>query len=290
MALGPDDLVACHWMLTGAAMGELARWPFEERVAAAARAGYKGIGTRYDEYAASRASGLSDADMRAILDRHGIVLQELEFVYGWSSDDGEKQAEARRIEGLAYQAADALGAHHLNVGCSEALGALAAVEAVAERFAGLCDRAAEHGLKVAIEFMPWTGIPDAAKAWEVVRFAGRPNGGLLVDSWHYFRGAAEPSMLRPVPADRIVALQIDDADAAIVGSMSQDTRRRRLPGDGSFDLDGFVRLLDEIGVRGPYGVEIISDARASLPLDEALGEAYKATRTVLDRARRTRVS
>ena len=42
--------------------------------------------------------------------------------------------------------------------------ALPPFEVLVERFAALCDRAAEHDLLVALEFMPWTGIPNVATA------------------------------------------------------------------------------------------------------------------------------
>ena len=61
---------------------------------------------------------------------------------------------------------------------------------------------------------------------------------------------------------------------------------RLLPGDGSFDLVGLVRTLDRIGCRAPIGVEVYSDALATLPVDEIARTTADATRRVLDRARR----
>src|SRR5262249_61387056 len=71
--------------------------------------------------------------------------------------------------------------------------------AAGESCARLCDRAREHGLLVHLEFLPWAGIPDLAMACEIVRGAARPNGGLLVDSWHLFRSGGEGPGLRAVP-------------------------------------------------------------------------------------------
>ena len=77
---------------------------------------------------------------------------------------------------------------------------LPAFEIVANHFAALCDRAARHGLLVAFEFLPWSDVPDVAAAWRLIRLADRKNGGLLIDTWHYFRGAADPVEVRSVPA------------------------------------------------------------------------------------------
>ena len=61
--------------------------------------------------------------------------------------------------------------------------------------------------------------------------------------------------------------------------------RRRLPGEGSFDLQSFIRLIDEIGVAAPMAIEVISDEQAALPLDEAARRAFETTTAVLNRAR-----
>jgi hypothetical protein len=47
-------------------------------------------------------------------------------------------------------------------------------------FAALCRRAGD--LVVALEFMPYSGVPDLATGWEIVATADRPNSGLLVDA------------------------------------------------------------------------------------------------------------
>ena len=95
--------------------------------------------------------------------------------------------------------ADAFGSHVVNVGDIGMPEDLAAMDDVIEGFAGLCDRAAEHGLLVALEFLPWSGIPDVATAWRIVDAAGRANGGLLVDTWHHLRGVADDDALRARP-------------------------------------------------------------------------------------------
>ena len=89
MTLGRDHLIASRFTLTGAGIGAAPRFSFPERVAAAAAAGFTGIGLDADDYAACRAAGLSDADVRAVLDDHGIHAAELEFVHGWARGDAD---------------------------------------------------------------------------------------------------------------------------------------------------------------------------------------------------------
>ncbi len=283
--LGPTDLIASYYTLTGAAPGQPPRFSFSERVAAAAAAGFAAIGFQPADYASCRAAGLTDADMQRILADHGIRIAELEFLFDWARG-GDRGAAARKLEDEFYRLADIFHPRHLNVGDLGTGGPLDSLDVVADRFAAVCDRAAQHGLHLAIEFLPWTPIPDLATTWAIARTAGRANGGLLVDAWHYFRGVADPAVLRAIPAERIVAVQLDDADAAVVGELAEDTvLRRRLPGEGSFDLVGFVRLLDAIGVQAPPSVEILSTTHWALSANAAAQAAFDATAAVLAVAR-----
>ena len=96
----------------------------------------------------------------------------------------------------------------------------------------MCDCAADIGVLVHLEFIPMTAIPDVATAWRIVRDAGRPNGGILFDTWHFSRGSADFDDLQTVPAERILAVQVDDAATEVSGSLWDDTQRRLLPDDG----------------------------------------------------------
>ncbi len=278
-------LVASYYTLSGAPVGQPARFSFEERVAAAAQAGFAGVGLLSDEYTALHAAGRTDADLRGVLDDHGMRVMEVEFLYDWAATDAAAVAAARRLEATLHAMTDVFAPHHLSCGDLSAPGAGEPIDVVAECFAGVCDRAAEHGTKVALEFLPWTAIPDLAHAWEVVRTAGRPNGGILVDAWHYFRGGPDEVLLRSLPGAAVVGVQLDDADAA-EGPLVEDTIiRRRLPGDGSFDLTALIRALDAIGVDVPVSVEVISTEHQARPVADAAGRAHDATQAVLRRAR-----
>ncbi|HEV3112066.1 MAG TPA: sugar phosphate isomerase/epimerase [Candidatus Binataceae bacterium] len=283
--LGPNDLIASHYSISGADVMKPARHSFAQRVAAAAAAGFGGIGWTPEDYDACRAAGVSEAEMRAILNDHGVRVAELEFVSDWAHG-GERATAARQTEDRMYRMADLLGPRHMNVGELRPPAGMEPLEAAAERFAALCDRAAAHGLQVAIEFLPWTGIPDPKTAWEICRLAGRRNGGLLVDSWHYFHSGADATTLRSVPRDQIIAIQFDDASRISTDAdMLHDTLHRSAPGEGVFDLVGFIRLLDEIGVQAPISVEIISPEQQQRPIAEAARIAHDTSAAVIARAR-----
>ena len=72
----------------------------------------------------------------------------------------------------------------------------------------------------------------------------------------------------------------------MVGNLYEDTTlRRRLPGQGSFDLVGFIKLLDELGIDAPVSVEILSPEQQGYPVTEAARLAHDSSRSVIARAR-----
>jgi sugar phosphate isomerase/epimerase len=145
----------------------------------------------------------------------------------------------------------------------------APIGAVTEAFQAVCDRAAAFGARVHVEFVPFTAIPSLATAWAIVSGAERANGGVLFDTWHFFRGDPDFALLERIPGDRIFAVQIDDAAAEISGSLREDTVRRLLPGDGCFDLRGAVRTLYRTGALRAVGPEVISAELEAMPAVDA---------------------
>jgi sugar phosphate isomerase/epimerase len=271
--LGPDDLILSHFSL-----GRFR--PFEERVRAAAEAGFAAMGLYVGDYQRLLAGGARDADLRAVLGHHGMRVVVIEALRGWSAKTDAYLNTEREV----FAMSDALGpAHHVQV-----IGPYAGtLDDAAEAFAGVCDRAAEHGLAAAIEFLPeMTNIPDAATAMRIVNAAGRANGGICLDCWHHFRGANDDDMLRAIPPEHIFTVQFDDGPRQRVDPdyYTDCTRYREVPGDGDFDLTGFLRLLAGMGVRLPLSVEVMSAGLQTATATEIARRLAEATRAVVRRA------
>jgi sugar phosphate isomerase/epimerase len=128
-----------------------------------------------------------------------------------------------------------------------------------------------------------SNIPDAATAMQIVNAAGRANGGICLDCWHHFRGAYDDEMLRAIPAEAIFTVQFDDGPRQRVDPdyYTDCTRYRRVPGDGDFDLAGFLRLVGELGVRLPLSVEVMSVGLGDRPASEIARRLADATRAVV---------
>ena len=279
--MGTDRLVLCSGTL-------LRGIPFAERLDAASGAGFDAISLWGRDYAAARGEGLSDADLRAMLDDHGLVVAELDPAWWWlpgSSDvhippEVDTEDVFRFGEADLFAMADVLGARSMNA--VDVFGGTWDVEEAAESFAGLCTRAAEHDLLVHIEWLPWSQIPDLATALRIVQLAGQPNGGLNIDAWHLVRSGVSVDELADVPGSSILGVQLDDGPLQPEPNLVEATlHQRRLPGDGEFDLHGIVGALRHSGTTAPIGVEVFSDALHARPPAEAADAAARATRAVL---------
>lgn len=155
-------------------------------------------------------------------------------------------------------------------------------------FGALCDVAADWGAQVHLEFMPMSTVADLAAAWEVVAAADRPNGGIAFDTWHFFRGTPDLSVIARVPGERIFTVQVDDALAEPQGSLREDTQRRLLPGDGELDLVGVLQALDRAGALSWVGPEVISEQMAAMAPERAAVLARERVEHVLAQARAER--
>jgi sugar phosphate isomerase/epimerase len=188
---------------------------------------------------------------------------------GVSTDDALRMCEALGVTSLTV-----IGTASSDVPVPE----------LAEHFGRVCDRAADFGAQVHLEFMPFTVVRNLRTAWDLVRAADRPNGGLVFDTWHFFRGEPQFDVLAGIPGDRVFCVQLDDAQAVPHGSLREETSRRLLPGDGALNLPAAIRALHRIGALRWVGPEVISPELAAMPVADAAALAMNRTRAVVDAA------
>ena len=255
---------------------------FEDRVIAAKEAGYEGIGLRAETYVDALNEGLYDEDILAILDKHGMKVTEVEYIVQWAEDN--RSYEQKYKEQMCFHMCDLFGVNHINCGLMENY----SVEHTAQKLKELCHRAGKR--IIGVEPMPYSGIPDLKKAWDVVKASGAENAYMILDTWHWVR-ANQPmdlALLEDIPADKIVAVQINDVhDRAYAKSILRDESMhdRLAPGTGYGDTAAFCRMLREKGVEPKaMGVEVISDAILAKGVAEAAKYNFDNTVKVLAEA------
>ncbi|WP_160108342.1 sugar phosphate isomerase/epimerase family protein [Pseudomonas izuensis] len=116
-----------------------------------------------------------------------------------------------------------------------------------ENFAELCDLAVSYGLHPHLEFMPWTDARNLEQAVRIVERAGRENGAVLVDAFHFDRSGSRLEDLARVAPSRLRYAQLCDVAGQRPADMAEILRQarneRRFPGDGDCDLTGLLSCL-----------------------------------------------
>jgi sugar phosphate isomerase/epimerase len=266
--LGEDDLVLCS--------GTIARVSLPEAVPIAAAAGFRGLSVYESDYRAARADGWSDAALCSLLDDHDVAIAELDGSMVWLPGSCRGRSRDAFLD-----AAVALGAR--SVTALEVAGRLRLSDEVrAECFADLCDAAADRGLLVHLEFFPFSPVNDLVRALALVRSAGRANGGVMFDVWHYVRG---PDAGAPIPdgtGAHVLGVQVNDvlpvASDELFHEMMHD---RQLPGAGVAPVRDLLLALRSQGCTAPFGVEVYSDELDALGAEEAARRAADALRAVV---------
>ncbi len=252
---------------------------FEERVKAAKEAGFDGIGLRAETYVDALAEGLHDKDILDILKKYDIKVTEVEYIVQWAEDN--RSYEQKYKEQMCFHMCELFGVNHINCGLMENY----SVEHTAQKLKELCQRAGKY--VIGVEPMPYSGLPDIKKAWAVVKASGCDNAKLILDTWHWVRAnqAYDASLLEDIPAEKVVAIQINDVlERAYAKSILRDESMhdRLAPGTGYGDTAGFLKMIKEKGIEPKaVGVEVISDDILAKGVAEAAKINCEAAHKVL---------
>ena len=116
--------------------------------------------------------------------------------------------------------------------------------------------AAKHGVGLAFEFLGQAecSVQTLELADEIVRCVGRPNVGLVIDSFHFYAGGSTFDSIRTLDADRLFIFHINDAED--LPREQLEDRHRLLPGLGILPLGEIIGALRTIGYDRVTSVEI----------------------------------
>jgi len=272
------DLIASYWTIAGPvhphSEQEFSPWPFEDRVKAASKAGFTGIGLKEVDVAHTL-ERLSLKDMKHILDDNGIRHVELEFITDWFLD-GEKKKQSDKTKHMLLEAAEVLGARHIKVGDFDTT--LTPMPKLVESFAALCKDAENHGTKILFELIVDAMIKTLPETLEMLSGADAKNGGVMLDLWHIVKLRIPYEEVAKIPQRFMLGVELNDGTLECPWSLHEDTvNHRRLCGEGEFDVKGFVKQILAAGYDGPWGIEVLSEELRKKTLEEAAAQAYGTT-------------
>ncbi|MCP5395262.1 MAG: TIM barrel protein [Sphingomonadaceae bacterium] len=152
----------------------------------------------------------------------------------------------------------------------------------ADKFAAFCDMARGFGLKVGVEFYPVSQIRSLAEALELVQAVGRPGEvGINADLLHLMRSGGSIAALAAAPVGTILYGQLCDGPATRAAQELdfEASSDRLLPGDGCFDLAGFVAALPAgcpLSVEVPRNAAITPDYSPAQRAKDAINAVRRA--------------
>lgn len=129
-------------------------------------------------------------------------------------------------------------------------------EYAVERFAELCDLAAQYGLTVELEYVPIAGVRTLGGAVDVLRKVNRRNAGLMIDIHHFHRAQDDPAELAKLPKEWFRFAHLCDAPEEIPVEQTEMARilreARSYVGEGGIDIAPILNAMPVV----PYSIEL----------------------------------
>ncbi|OBY89864.1 4-hydroxyphenylpyruvate dioxygenase [Pseudomonas sp. AU11447] len=128
------------------------------------------------------------------------------------------------------------------------------------------ERAGARGLRVGYEALAWgRHVNTWQQVWDLVREVDHPALGVILDSFHTLSLKGDPAGIAQIPGEKIFFVQMADAPILAMDVLEWSRHFRNFPGQGEFDLPGFLGPILKSGYRGPLSLEIFNDGFRAAP-------------------------
>lgn len=221
----------------------------ESKLHAAFTAGFRAVGLLWEEMQQGGESAIEEVRLS------GLLVSEIAVVTGWMDSD-------RTVRTIALARAEQAFALAANLNCS--LVVARPFEGEVEPFSAyndfqeLCRLARPFQVRVGLEFIGSSRrLNNLAATWGIVEAAAADNGGLVIDTFHYFRGESTLDMLESIPGEKIYLVQVSDCLGLPRHEM--EDRHRVYPGMGALPLHPLLAALKDKGYLGYYSLELCNE-------------------------------
>ncbi len=257
---------------------------FREKLAAIAAAGFDGLEIFEQDFIAHDGS---PRDVAAMVRDHGLEILLFQPLRDFEGLPEPLRAKAFDRAERKFDLMQELGTDLVLICSSVHPQALGGIDRAAADLRELGERAARRGLRVGYEALAWgRHVSDHRDAWEVVRRAGHPAVGLVLDSFHTLGRDIDPDTIRAVPGDRIFFVQLADAPRIAMDLLYWSRHFRCMPGEGDLDVTGFMRAVAATGYRGPASLEVFNDQFRGGNPGQLARDGHRALVALLDDVRR----
>ncbi|MEM0952736.1 MAG: sugar phosphate isomerase/epimerase [Pseudomonadota bacterium] len=246
---------------------------FEATLAAASKAGFTELAIWLLSLEAAAAELGSLQAVQDCLENYGLRVSVLELLHAWSGDEAALIAEERAVMQAFVDVFDP------DVVLAAALVPTLSTSAVVS-LRDHCRAFAPR--RVALEFLPFTGVANLRKALALIAEVNADNLGLVFDAWHFARSEPDYDLLASVPAELFYFIQLNDAAVEPPADIFAETMGGRLrPGEGSLDWPALIEILTAAQPDCPVGSEQYSDLVKAMPLDDACVYLHDSVQNII---------
>ena len=240
----------------------------EEKLAAAARAGFDGV----ELFEADLLnSPLTPAEVRRVAEDLGLTI---DLYQPFRDFEAVPEPDLRRAE-AKFDVMEQLGADMLLVCSNVSPEAIDDDDLAAEQLHVLAERASARGLRIAYEALAWgRHVNEYDHAWRIVEAAGHPALGTCLDSFHILSRGTDLGAIAGI--DKVFYLQLADAPHLSMDVLQWSRHHRCFPGQGSFDLADFVARVLATGYDGPLSLEVFNDVFRQADPDRTAIDAMRS--------------
>ena len=220
----------------------------------------------------------------------GLQINVLQPFRDFEGLEGDERTRAfKRLERKLALIED-LGAETLLIGTTTRADASGSLEKIQGDFTQLALRVEKSGVRAALLALPWgSHITHDTQAAQLVKAVNHPHFGLALNSYFSLADGSRAARLRDLDENSIFHVQL--ADAPSLGSDIRQLKRYFgvLPGQGSLNLESFVRAVSRAGYDGAWTLarvnSVVGENGHSLLLD-----GYRALVSLLDEVAKTEPS
>ena len=229
----------------------------DNKIAAAAAAGFDGIELFENDLVVSP---WSPGEVRARCADLGLTIDLYQPFRDFEAVPPEMHAANLTRAEHKFDVMAELGTDTILVCSSISGAAVDDDDLAAEQLSALADRAQARGMRIAYEALAWgRHVSTWDHSWRIVQRAGHPALGLCLDSFHVLSREVSPDGIADLPGEKIFFLQLADAPHLSMDVLQWSRHHRLFPGQGSFDLTGFVQRVLAAGYTGPLSLEVFND-------------------------------
>ena len=253
--------------------------PLAEALRAAKKAGWDAVELRRIDFTRCFEKGMTNAQVLDLVRASRLKVACVGTEYGLIFAKGEERTRLLTVLGETCANAVALGCDLVMIAPGQ--NPPGTLQEAAANFRAGGEIAKKHGVRFALEFnSQHPAISNLATGAEVVKLAGHPNCGLLLDAYHLERSGGGGRGFESYPAEKIFAFQFSDVPAGPPPEVRRPTDRL-VPGKGKVRWREVFQLLKDKNYQGYLSYEAPNPDHWSGPPEEVARAAVKSTRKLL---------